>query len=97
MMSDAVHMVVTGAIFLGHVALVALSAYGVWYEVTNWDGGVAFAYVPAGLFGVYGAWRSAEALVNRTCKAVRALAVTVPAVALLIVVLPFLTWSPSGP
>jgi hypothetical protein len=87
MMSDAIHMVVAGAILLGHVALVVLSAYGVWYELTNWDGGVAFAYVLAGLLGVYGAWRSAEGLVDGTWKAVRVLAVTVPALVLLIVAL----------
>lgn len=97
MLSDAVHIVVTGAMLLAHVALVVPSAYGVWYELTTWGGGIAYAYVLAAAVGAYGAWRSAEGLVNRTWQAVRVLMVTVPVVGLLIAVLPFLTWGRSGP
>lgn len=96
-MSDVSHIVITGSIFLAHAALVALSVYGVWYEYKHWDGGVAFAYLLAGLLGAYGVWRSVEAMVNRTWKAVSVLAVTVPGVSLLIGVLPLLMWSRSGP
>lgn len=97
MLGDAIHIAVTGAILLAHVALIGLSVYAVWYEVTIWGGDVAFVFVVAGVLGVYGTWRSAEGLVNRTWQAARALIVTVPAIGLLIAVLPFLTWSRSGP
>jgi hypothetical protein len=95
MAGDAIQILVSESILIAHVA--RLSGYGVWSEVTHWGGGVAFAYIGAALIGTYGAWRSAGALTNGTWQALRVLTLTVPAVALLWVVLPFLTWSRSGP
>ncbi len=94
---DAIQIFVSTAVLLGHLALVGLGGYGVWYEVTVWGGGVAFLSVIAAIVGIFGTWQSAEGLMNRTWQALRVLAFTIPAVALLVFIFPFLTWSRSGP
>jgi hypothetical protein len=94
---DAVQILITAAIVVAHVAVIGLSGYGAWYEVTFWGGGVVFVYVVAGLIGAFGVWQSAEGMVDRSWRAVRALLFTVPALVVLYGVLPFLFWSRSGP
>lgn len=96
-MPDAIQIVVTTAIFVVHLALVGIGAYGDWYEVAVGVVVGAFLYVVAAAIGAYGAWRSAEALTNRTWVAVRVPTFTFPAAVVLSVALTLVTWSRSGP
>ncbi len=96
-MGDAIQILVSTVILLGHLALVGLGGYGVWYELTVWGGGVALLPVVAAVIGAFGVWQSAAGLMDRTWKALRVLALTIPAVALLVFIFPFLTWGRSGP